>query len=53
MTYDETENFYVSRDYNSGNRTPVQVFVKGMPVDANYLASLIRRNRVGRNIFKR
>lgn len=33
-------NFYVTRDYNQGNKTPMQVFVKGMPVDVSYLASL-------------
>ena len=32
--------FYVTRDYNQGNKTPMQVFVKGMPVDVSYLASL-------------
>jgi len=32
MTFD-TENFYVSRDYNQGGRTPVQVFINGNPVD--------------------
>jgi hypothetical protein len=26
-------NFYVARSYNAGNRTPVQVFVAGQPVD--------------------
>ncbi|QJD97751.1 carboxypeptidase regulatory-like domain-containing protein [Mucilaginibacter robiniae] len=33
-------NFYVTRDYNQGNKTPMQVFVKGMAVDVNYLNSL-------------
>jgi hypothetical protein len=33
MTFD-TENFYISRDYNQGGRTPVQVFINGNPVDA-------------------
>ncbi|MCR8560584.1 carboxypeptidase-like regulatory domain-containing protein [Mucilaginibacter sp. BJC16-A38] len=36
----ENNNFYVMRDYNSGNKTPVQVFVKGMPVDNNYLENI-------------
>src|SRR6201999_597385 len=36
----ENDNFYVQRDYNSGNKTPVQVFVKGMPVDAFYLSNM-------------
>ncbi|MGN6397263.1 MAG: carboxypeptidase-like regulatory domain-containing protein [Mucilaginibacter sp.] len=34
------DNFYVTRDYNAGNRTPVQIFVKGMPVDPIYLANM-------------
>ena len=33
-------NFYVVRDYNAGKKTPTQVFVKGMPVDASYLESV-------------
>ena len=41
MTYDETEHkFFVTRDYNQGNRTPVQVFIKGLPVDAFNLATI-------------
>jgi hypothetical protein len=32
LTFDN-ENFYVSRDYNQGGRTPVQVFLNGIPVD--------------------
>lgn len=34
------ENFYVNRDYNSGSRVPVQVFLNGMPVDANNLSTV-------------
>ncbi|MEJ6979909.1 carboxypeptidase-like regulatory domain-containing protein [Pedobacter sp. P351] len=33
----ENENFYVNRDYNAGNKTPMQIFFNGMPVDVNYL----------------
>jgi hypothetical protein len=36
----ENDNFYVMRDYNAGKRVPVQVFVKGMPVDVNYLSNM-------------
>lgn len=36
----ENENFYVNRDYNAGNKTPMQVFFNGMPVDANYLNNI-------------
>ncbi|MGV3508546.1 MAG: carboxypeptidase-like regulatory domain-containing protein [Sphingobacteriaceae bacterium] len=39
VTFDN-ENFYVSRDYNAGNRTPMQIFYNGMPVDVNYLNSI-------------
>jgi len=34
------DNFYITRDYNAGNKTPVQIFVKGMPVDPIYLANM-------------
>jgi hypothetical protein len=41
VTFDNSTNsFYVSRDYNSGARVPMQIFVTGMPVDVNYLNSL-------------
>ncbi|MVN22889.1 carboxypeptidase regulatory-like domain-containing protein [Mucilaginibacter arboris] len=36
----QDNNFYVRRDYQAGNKTPVQVFVDGMPVDVSYLNSL-------------
>jgi hypothetical protein len=36
----ENDNFYIMRDYNAGKRVPVQVFVKGMPVDVNYLSNM-------------
>lgn len=39
VTYRE-ENFYISRDLNAGNTTPMQVFYNGMPVDANYVNSI-------------
>ena len=39
VTFDNN-NFYVSRDYNQGRRVPMAIFVRGMPVDANYLNSL-------------
>jgi hypothetical protein len=43
MIYDAnngTGNFYVFGDYSRGGRTPAQVFVKGLPVDVNFLNSL-------------
>ncbi|OCX54079.1 hypothetical protein BEL04_07355 [Mucilaginibacter sp. PPCGB 2223] len=39
FTYDNN-NFYVTRDYNSGKRTPAAIFYNGMNVDYNYLASI-------------
>ncbi|RZK52120.1 MAG: hypothetical protein EOO91_19890 [Pedobacter sp.] len=39
MTFD-TENFYVSRDFNQGGRTPVQVFINGNPVDTRDINSV-------------
>ncbi len=41
VTYDAVaQAFYVSRDYNTGNRTPMSIFAQGMPVDINYLRSV-------------
>ncbi|QEM11058.1 carboxypeptidase regulatory-like domain-containing protein [Mucilaginibacter rubeus] len=39
LTYIDN-NFYITRDYNSGSRTPVQVYVGSLPVDANFLSSM-------------
>lgn len=39
LTYIDN-NFYVTRDYNAGGRTPVQVYVGSLPVDANFLSSI-------------
>jgi hypothetical protein len=39
MTFDQGK-FYVMRDYNQGKRVPVQVFIKGAPVDENTLNTL-------------
>jgi len=36
----DNENFYVFQDYSQGKRTPVQIFVKGSPVDLNFLLTL-------------
>lgn len=38
-TYQD-EHFYITRDYNAGNRTPMQVFYNGMPVDASFLSTV-------------
>ncbi len=32
--------FYVSRDYNAGNRTPMAIFINGMNVDVNQINTL-------------
>ena len=36
----ENQNFYVTRAYNAGNKTPMQIFFNGMPVDLAYLNSI-------------
>jgi hypothetical protein len=36
----EDGNFYVFRDYNQGKKVPMQLFLKDMPVDVNYLSSI-------------
>ena len=36
----DNENFYVFQDYSQGKRVPTQVFVKGSPVDLNFLLTL-------------
>ncbi len=33
-------NFYITRSYNAGDRTPVQIFVNGTPIDINSLGGL-------------
>lgn len=39
ITYRD-ENFYITRDFNSGNTTPMQVFYNGMPVENSYLNAI-------------
>jgi hypothetical protein len=39
LTYDNN-NFYISRNYNSGDKTPVAIYANGMPVDYNYLSNV-------------
>jgi hypothetical protein len=34
-------NFYVTRAYNSGNKTPMAVYVDGLSVDQNFLQSIM------------
>lgn len=41
LTYNANDDkFYVTRDYVSGGRTPVQVFINGSPVDARDVNSV-------------
>ncbi|RYZ98694.1 MAG: carboxypeptidase regulatory-like domain-containing protein [Sphingobacteriaceae bacterium] len=41
VTFDNSTNeFYLSRDYNAGRKTPMAIYVSGMPVDVSYLTSL-------------
>lgn len=39
LTFNE-DKFYVTRDYNQGSRTPVQVFINNNPVDAINISSI-------------
>jgi hypothetical protein len=39
ITYDNNA-FYITRDYNNGKRTPMAIYVGGMPVDYSYLTSV-------------
>ena len=42
--YHDNNQFYIKRDYDAGNKTPVKFFVNGMDVDDNYLTSLNSQN---------
>jgi hypothetical protein len=39
LTFDNN-NYYITRDYNSGTRTPVAIYANGMPVDYSYLMNV-------------
>lgn len=39
LTYSDNV-LYLSRSYNAGSRTPVEIYVAGMPVDVSYLHSI-------------
>jgi len=39
MTFDN-ENFYISRNFTAGKRTPVAIFLSGTPVDVNTMNSV-------------
>lgn len=40
MTFD-TDKFYISRSYNQGDRTPVQIFINGNAVDVVAISSVV------------
>jgi hypothetical protein len=52
LTYDQ-ENFYVSRDFNAGSKTPVQVFINGNAVDARDINSVNTNDVESVEIFLR
>jgi hypothetical protein len=39
LTYIDYQ-LYLSKTYNQGNRTPIEIYANGMPVDVNYLLGL-------------
>lgn len=39
LTYIDYQ-LYLSRTYNQGNKTPIEIYVDGMPVDVSYLLSI-------------
>jgi prepilin-type processing-associated H-X9-DG protein len=47
----ENDKFYVQRDYAQGKRVPMQIFVKGMPVESSYLTTLTADNMESVEIF--
>ncbi|WP_237487972.1 carboxypeptidase-like regulatory domain-containing protein [Hufsiella arboris] len=40
LTYNDN-NFYITRAYNNGNKTPVQIYMGGLAVDINALSSVV------------
>ncbi|OKS84664.1 carboxypeptidase-like regulatory domain-containing protein [Mucilaginibacter polytrichastri] len=50
ITYRDN-NFYITRDYNAGNKNPVQFYLKGMPVDVSFLNSVNPNEVEGIEIF--
>lgn len=52
ITYDsQTQKYYVTRSYNSGNRVPVQFFLNGMAIDEPGLNSINVPDIEGIEIF--
>lgn len=50
LTY-ENNNLYLTRDYASGTRTPVAVYVDGAPVDLSYLDNINSDNVESAEVF--
>ena len=50
MTFD-VDKFYVSRSYNQGDRTPVQIFINGNAVDAISVSSVMPKDVESVEIF--
>lgn len=52
ITYDsQNQKYYVSRDYNSGGRIPVQFFLNGMPIDEPSINAIAVADIEGIEIF--
>lgn len=50
LTFD-TDNFYITRDYQQGNRTPVQIFINGLAVDIASLSGIMPSDVESAEIF--
>ncbi|WP_256009986.1 carboxypeptidase-like regulatory domain-containing protein [Desertivirga xinjiangensis] len=50
LTYIDN-NLYLTRSYNQGDRTPVQVYIQDMPVDVSFLATLNPREIESIEVF--
>ncbi|WP_240755281.1 carboxypeptidase regulatory-like domain-containing protein [Pedobacter sp. SYP-B3415] len=54
VTYDQQTNaFYVTRDYNSGRRIPMSIFLNGMNIDVNGLNAVIASEVESIEVFLR
>ncbi len=54
ITYDnQSQLFYITRDYNAGGRIPVQFFINGMAVDVHSLNGIMPAEVLGIEIFLR
>jgi hypothetical protein len=54
LTYVDTEQkFYITRDYNTGSKVAVQVFLNGMPIDARDINTVMTNELESVEIFLR